>query len=80
MPLYFDKQNVKIYLDGVCYRFAGILTGEVPNRALLSSDDYVLKDINGVYLTCLPPLYYLYASNMELLISNDKYILTAKGE
>ena len=80
MPLYFDKQNVKIYLDGICYRFADISTGEVPNRVLLSSERYILRDVNGVYLTCLPPLYYLYTSDMELLTSDDNYILTAEGE
>lgn len=80
MPLYFNKQRVKLYLDNTWYRIADITTGKVPNRALLSSDPYVLRDKNGVYLTCLPPIYYLYTTNQELLTSDDNYVLIAEGE
>lgn len=53
MALYLgsDKKR-KIYLNGVMYKLN--LFSEIPilnGIKLLSSDGYILKDINGLYLT-----------------------------
>lgn len=52
MPLYLgssDKQ--KVILNGVVYRFnLGISAPDTDSIRLLSSDNYILKDSNGLYL------------------------------
>lgn len=47
MALYLGRDKVKINLNG----FAYILNLFAKNGYLLSSDDYILMDSNGVYLT-----------------------------
>ena len=52
MALYFGSEKQKIVLDGVVYCLN--LFSEIPivnGIMLLSSDDYILKDVNGLYLT-----------------------------
>lgn len=53
MALYLgNSEKLKIYLDGVRYRLN--LFSEQPimnNTRLLSSDGFILKDSNGLYLT-----------------------------
>lgn len=53
MALYLgssDKQ--KVILDGVVYRFNLFTTAPITNFIrLLSSDNYILKDSEGLYLT-----------------------------
>lgn len=52
MALYLGSNKVKINLDGVAYYLNLYSTTAIVNGiALLSSDDYILKDSNGLYLT-----------------------------
>ncbi len=52
MALYLGENKVKINLDGVVYCLN--LFSEIPitnGIRLLSSDNYILQDSNGIYLT-----------------------------
>lgn len=52
MALYLGSDEVDINLGGILYRLN--LFSEIPitnGVLLLSSDGYVLKDLNGIYLT-----------------------------
>ena len=52
MALYLGDKKVKINLGGVVYNLNVITATLVTNGVrLVSSDDYTLKDSNGVYLT-----------------------------
>ena len=53
MALYLgSSQELKVNLDGVVYRFNLYVETPITNGVrLLSSDDYILKDSNGIYLT-----------------------------
>lgn len=52
MALYLGNEKIKININGIVYNLnlfseTLILNGDI----LLSSDDYILKDSNGLYLT-----------------------------
>lgn len=51
MALYLGSTKVQIILDGVIYNvnsyFENYFTDSI---LLLSSDDYILQDLNGVYI------------------------------
>ena len=53
MALYLGSSGKqKIILDGVVYRLNFFTTTTITNGIrLLSSDNYILKDANGLYLT-----------------------------
>lgn len=52
MALYLGSDRVKINLNGVVYYLNLYSTTPfVNNCCLLSSDNYILQDSNGVYLT-----------------------------
>ena len=54
MALYLDGKKLKVNLDGKIYRFNLLPDTYEPVIAgikLLSSEGYILKDINGIYLT-----------------------------
>ena len=52
MNLYVNGQKQKLYLNGVLYRINLVPTQVITNVVrLLSSDGYILKDSNGLYLT-----------------------------
>ncbi len=53
MALYIgSSEKKKIYLDGALRRLNIFSSNLITNGIkLLSSDDYILKDSNGVYLT-----------------------------
>lgn len=47
-----NSEKLKIILDGVIYRLSVFSEKPFINGVLLfSSDDYILKDANGIYLT-----------------------------
>lgn len=51
MALFLDGGKVKLFLDGVAYRLLLCSKAtDTPNIKLLSSDGYILKEANGVYL------------------------------
>ena len=52
MVLYLGNQKVKLNLNGIAYKLnmfskAPIIKGTI----LLSSDNYILKDFDGLYIT-----------------------------
>lgn len=53
MALYLGSSNKqKVVLDGVTYNLNLFTPTSIENFVrLLSSDDYILKDTNGLYLT-----------------------------
>ena len=52
MALYLGSDKVKINLDGVAYHLKLLPKIVVTNNnMLLSSDNYILTDINGLILT-----------------------------
>lgn len=53
MALYLGSSDQqKVILDGVVYRFNLFTSAPITNFIrLLSSDNYTLKDTNGLYLT-----------------------------
>lgn len=64
MALYLGEDKVKLNLDGIVYFLD--LYSEMPvfnGGILLSSDGYILQDLNGLYLTV----------NGTRLLSSDGY-------
>ena len=52
MALYLGSEKVKINLDGILYNLNLYSEKPITNGImLLSSDGYILKDLNGLYLT-----------------------------
>lgn len=52
MALYLGSEKVKINLNGVVYCLNLFSTTPITNGIrLLSSDNYILKDLNELYLT-----------------------------
>ena len=71
MALYLGSNRVKINLDGVTYHLnSNTMTSITNNKRLLSYDNYILKDINGIYL--LPKIEI----NKTVLVTSDNYLLT----
>jgi hypothetical protein len=51
MALYLGEDKVKINLNGIAYCLNLFSTVPITNGVLLlSSDDYILQDFNGIYL------------------------------
>lgn len=73
MALYLGNDKVKINLDGVIYCL-NILTATptILDNILLSSDNYILQDLNGL---CLIPKDSILPSVDGLVLSSDNYIL-----
>lgn len=52
MALYLGSEIIKININGVVYNLNLFSTTPIFNGAsLLSSEGYILKDSNGIYLT-----------------------------
>ena len=52
MALYLGNQKVKLNLNGAAYKLNIFSTASIINGTiLLSSDNYILKDSNGLYIT-----------------------------
>ena len=52
MALYLGSEKVQVYLDNVKYNLQLYIETLMTNGVtLLSSDNYILKDANGAYLT-----------------------------
>lgn len=69
MPLYLGSERKKIILNGVAYRLNLFTSSEIITNGikLLSSENYVLKDVNGVYLT---------VEEINYLLDNANYLFT----
>lgn len=52
MALYLGDKMIKVNINGVAYKFNLFSTTPILNGIrLLSSENYILKDANGIYLT-----------------------------
>lgn len=80
MALYLGGQKVKINLGGVAYRLNYLSSMSVVNRVrLLSLDNHILKDSNGIYLvpkefSAIPENILLSLDNHILMDLNNVYI------
>lgn len=74
MALYLGRDKVKINLNGIVYRLNLFsTTSTINNGWLLSSDDYILQDSNGIYLVPRDSASAIVGENV--LLSSDSYIL-----
>ena len=51
MALYLGGDKVQINLNSIAYKLNLFSSSLILNGILLSSDGYILKDSNGLYLT-----------------------------
>lgn len=52
MALYLGNQKVRLNLNGIAYKLNIFsMSSNIKGPVLLSSDNYILKDSNGLYLT-----------------------------
>lgn len=52
MALSLGNDKVKIYLDGILYKLNLYSATPITNGiVLLSADEYILKDLNGLFIT-----------------------------
>lgn len=75
MPLFLGQKQVCLYLNNKRYALTLVTdTNELlPDNALISLDDYYLKDINNIYLICLDEDN----ESEQLLLTADEAIITA---
>lgn len=74
MALYLGRDRVDINLGGILYRLNLFSTTSTTNNGwLLSSDNYILQDSNGVYLISKDAMEDMVDN---VLLSSDGYILT----
>ena len=74
MALYLGKDKVKINLNGIVYCLNLFSTAPITNNGwLLSSDDYMLQDSNGIYLIPKDSASTIISENV--LLSSDGHIL-----
>lgn len=78
MALYLGSSNKqKIILNDIMYHLNLLLEYPIVNNVvLLSSDNYILKDSNGLYL--LPKDSFVV--NSQPLLSSEGYILKDKND
>lgn len=73
MALYLGKDRVKINLDGVVYKLNLLTdTSSATRCTLSSSDNFILQDLNGVYLI---PKDCTCVIVEDVLLSLDNFIL-----
>lgn len=84
MALYLgNSQKLNIVLNGSCFRpIVSIKEQTITNtNKLLSSDGYILKDINGVYLMpTIESIKLLSSDNYLLKDSNEFYLISKESE
>lgn len=75
MTTYLGNQKVRIYLNGIAYRFnLPSLLQDISDIILESSDDYLFADIEGVYLTVQDIVKLLSSDNHRLKDRNGLYL------
>lgn len=73
MALYLGNDKIKINLNGAVYHMNLFSATPTTNSiGLLSSDNYILTDINGVYIL---PSDYISPVVGKILLSSDNCIL-----
>ena len=74
MALYLGSSGKqKIYLNNIAYVLnLFTITPSINRAVLLSSDNYILQDCNGIYLL---PSDYTNSVVDNILLSSDNYIL-----
>lgn len=72
MALYLGNQKVKLNLNGIAYKLNMFSEASI---LLLSSDDYILQDINGIYLIPNDSP----AVTVKLLLSDGRAIKESNG-
>lgn len=75
MALYLgSSEELKINLDGVIY-YLNLITSTLDKNyiALLSSDNFILRDSNGLYL--LPSDAEMSVIGGTMMLTSDNYIL-----
>lgn len=81
MALYLGSDKRKIILDSVVYRFNLFTEAPITNSIrLLSSDNYILKDSNGLYLTVMNSIRLLSLDGCSLKDLNGLYITAKEDE
>lgn len=80
MALYLgSSEKLKIYLDGVAYRLnLPTIISNTNGIRLLSSDNYILTDSNGLYL--ITPIRLLSSDNYILTDSNRLYLTLKESD
>ena len=80
MALYIGGQKYKIIVGGDICELDVYSPIPITNGVrLLSSDDFILKDINNVYLTVTEYLQSLSSDGSILTDIEDKYLTMKKG-
>lgn len=77
MALYIGNNKIKVNVNGIGYKLN--LSFQIPiinTTRLWSSDNYILMDLNGMYLLPKDPMF----TNSSLLLSEDGYILKDKND
>lgn len=80
MAIYVGGIKYKLILDrDICGLNICTSTPITNGVRLLSLDDYILKDINGLYLTTTEYIQSLSLDNSILTDNNNNYITVKKG-
>lgn len=80
MPFYLGNYRANVYLGNQLCNFlinVNKTTNIIPNNALISLDDYYLKDRNNIYLICLDEDN---ESGQLLLTADGEIITTLSGQ
>lgn len=84
MALYLGRDKVKINLGGTVYHLNLLTNTLINDIRLLSSDNFILKDSNGLYLiTGKSNISDAVASSIDGYILKDqagKYLITQEDE
>lgn len=82
MALYLGgSEKLKISINNVAYLLNLFSTIPITNGIrLLSSDDYILKDSNELYVTTVAPIVLLTADNKILRESNGLRLVIKESE
>lgn len=74
MNTYLGNQKVKIHINGIAYCLNLHTSSEYISGMLLSSDGFLLRDVNGIYLTVKDTLALPSSDNYRLQDGNELYL------
>ena len=76
MALYLGNSKVKVNINGVAYRFNLYADPPITNGLrLLTSEDFVIKDVNGVYITVIPNVPFTTSDGYIFKDANGEYFM-----